>query len=298
MTGSVIYRRTQMAWPTIAPLVLVPAFIVPMFVRMQVMPAIWITVGVAAVVLLLFATLTVTVTSDGVEASFGIGVVSKSVPFADVVSVTRTRMRWINGWGIHKYAGGVLYNANGLSAVEFLLTSGRYVAIGTGEPDALLNALEQASGKREAGHEPGGVRQWGLQETAAVVIVSASLCLVGVSTYYGLQDPTVIVGEGALYVSNGWYRNTVPYDSIRSLRLAPVLPPVGSKLNGFAIGHTMRGRFNVGGWGASYLYVDTGTPPFVVIETQDYFLAVNVKDAVRTKQLYDQLRPHAVRFSR
>ena len=44
----------------------------------------------------------------------GIGVISKSIPFAEVVSFARVRNSWFNGWGIHFYPGGTLYNASGL----------------------------------------------------------------------------------------------------------------------------------------------------------------------------------------
>ena len=77
MTGSVIYRKTQVAWPTIAPLALVGGVIIPVFIRSNLMVPMWIVAGAVSLSLLLFATLTVTVTSDGVDAAFGIGLVDR-----------------------------------------------------------------------------------------------------------------------------------------------------------------------------------------------------------------------------
>jgi len=142
VTGDALYRRTQIARPTIVPLGAVAVILVPTFIRAQFVDGPWIVAAVYGVILLLFATMTVTVTSDGLRASFGIGVVRKLVPFVNVVSFARVRNRWIDGWGIHMYPGGTLYNASGLSAVEFRLSSGRAVSIGTAEPDALVSALQ------------------------------------------------------------------------------------------------------------------------------------------------------------
>ena len=302
MTGDVLYRRTQIAWPVIAPLAFTAAILAAVFHNMTEVPgaALIIVASVYGAVLLLFATLTVSVTSDGVAASFGIGLVRKWVPFVDVASFARARMRWINGWGIHSYPGGTLWNASGLTAIEFLLTSGKYVAVGTADADAFATALRQATGKAEGAHEPltSRARTWGLQQTFGAIVGVLAVCLAGASIYYGMQEPTVIVGEDSLYVSNGLYRNIVPYRSMESLALREQLPRVGFKLNGFAVGKTMRGRFNVDGWGASYLYINAGVPPFVVIETPKNFLAVNFKDPARTRRLYGDLKAHAVRLPR
>jgi len=298
VTGSVLYRRTQIAWPTMVPLVGVAAILIPVFIRAQFVDGPWIVAGVYGVILLLFATMTVTVRSDGVVVAFGIGLVRKAVPFADVVSFTRVRNRWIDGWGIHTYPGGTLYNASGLSAVEFKLSSGRYVSIGTAEPDALVSALQQATGKVERSHEARTGRAWGMQHTAAVVVGVLALALAGSSFYFGLQPPTAIVGFDSFYVSNGLYRNTIPYASMRSATLETALPRIGLKMNGFGAGDTLRGSFNVDGWGNGRLYVNRNSPPFVVIRTGDSFVVVNFKDPGRTRALYGELAPHVDRRRR
>jgi hypothetical protein len=298
VTGSVIYRRTQIAWPTIVPLLAVAAMLIPMFVRMELMPAVWITAGAYAVILLLFATLTVTVTTDGVDASFGIGVVSKSIAFADVVSFARTRLRWFNGWGIHSYPGGMLYNASGMSAIEFLLSSGRYVAIGTAEPEAFASAVQQATGKGEGTHDSTRTRAWGPQHTIGAIAGVFGVVVAGFAIYTTLQPPTTIVGFDSFFVGNGLYRNTVPYSSMRSVTLEETVPRIRLKTNGSGIGNIKRGNFLVDGWGASRLFINQDVPPFVVIQTADSHVVVNFTDPERTKRLYAELKAHAVRLSR
>jgi hypothetical protein len=298
VTGDRIYRRTQIAWPTIGPLVAVAGILVPVFVRAEFAAGPWIVAAVYGVILMLFATLTVTVTSDGVVASFGIGLIRKEVPFGEVVSFARITTRWIDGWGIHMYPGGMLYNASGLSAVEFKLSSGRSVSIGTAEPDAFVAAVQQATGKQEGSHDARAGRAWGKQHTVAVIIGAMALVFAGFSVYAGLQPPTAIVGFDSLYVSNGFYRNTIPFASMRSVTLEDRLPRIGSKTNGSAIGNRLRGNFRVDTWGTSRLYVNLDTPPFVVVETPDNHVVVNFRDEARTRQLYAELRLHVTRSAR
>jgi hypothetical protein len=277
-----IYRRTQIAWPTIVPLLVVAAVLAPAFISMQLVAGPWIVAVVYGVVLLLFATLTVTVAGDGLTAAFGIGVVRKSVPFADVVSFARVRNRWFNGWGIHFYPGGTLYNASGLSAVEFKLASGRSVSIGTAEPDALVSAVQQATGKTESLQEARQERVWG-----------------GWSIVFGLRPPTAIAGFDSFYVSNGFYRDTIPYASVRSVTLEPALPRIGLKTNGFNAGNTLRGNFRLDGWGESRLYINRDAAPFVVIVTKESrHVVVNFKEPEQTRELYKSVRSHIARVGR
>src|SRR5262245_51123632 len=107
--------------------------------------------GLFAAILLLFATLTVTVDDSSIEARFGIGLVRKRVPFDRIQSSSVVRNPWYYGWGIHFIPGGILYNASGFKAVELRLTSGRIVRIGSGEPetlDAVLRRLAPAVADR------------------------------------------------------------------------------------------------------------------------------------------------------
>ena len=59
--------------PTIVPLVVVAAALVPVFIVNNLTVPLWISAVAWSISLLLFATLTVTITSDAVTATFGIG---------------------------------------------------------------------------------------------------------------------------------------------------------------------------------------------------------------------------------
>jgi hypothetical protein len=292
VTADALYRRTQIAWPAVVPVAFVGIVLTWTFIQTEFALGLGIALAVLLVSLVLFATLTVTVTHDRLLASFGIGLVRKRVDFTDVVSFARVRNSWMNGWGIHTYPGGMLYNASGLSAVEFKLSTGRYVAIGTGEPAALADAVRHATGKSESqSHEPAAERQ-SRSRAVAIVIAVAALSFAGAIVYLGLQPPVVSLTENALEVSGGMYSSTVVYSSMRSAALDDAIPPVRLKTNGFAAGNTLRGSFNVDGWGNGRLYINRDTPPFVVIRAGNSFVVVNFKNSERTRTLYTDLRAH------
>jgi hypothetical protein len=287
--GDRIYRRTQIAWPAILPLAPVAAILVPVFLRARFMPGLWIVVGVSGVIVLLFATLTVTVTSDRIVASFGVGLVRKRVLFADVVSFSPVRNPWIYGWGIRYFPGGVIYNASGLSAIEFKLSNGRCVRIGTGEPETLASALQQVTLKGVDVHEPPAGTFVGAQLLIGVVIPVVTLAVAASMIYAGFKPPAVTLSADAITVSNGPYSSTVPYASIRTATMEVALPRIAQRTNGFGGGSTLRGNFILDDWGRGRLFINRDVPPFVVIRTADTFLVVNFKDPDRTRELYSAL---------
>jgi hypothetical protein len=273
----------------IVPLVIVAGIIFATFLRQQFLVGLWLFAGVWGVMPLLFATLTVTVYDDSLLAAFGIGLVRKRVWFRDVTSLRRVRNPLFYGYGIHYFPGGTLYNAAGRSAIEFTMATGRHVRIGTGEPDALLEALQQATGKPETERAPAG-HAWGAQHIAGAVVGGLALVLAGSLLYVGFQPPVVRVDADALSVRNGVYRNTIPWTSIRTATLETGLPRIGIKTNGFAAGDTLRGNFRVDDWGVTRLYINRDSPPFLVIRTVDnQYVVVNFKDPERTRMLYSEL---------
>ena len=99
--------------------------------------------------LLLFGSLTVAIDGDTVRLHFGVGLIRKSFPLADIRSARAVRGRWWHGWGIRWIPGtGWLYNVSGFDAVELDLDGDRKVRIGTDEPQALTAAVERALAAR------------------------------------------------------------------------------------------------------------------------------------------------------
>jgi len=108
----------------------------------------WITVlvlGIMAFMLGVASTLTVSVDKKILHIRFGpVGLIRKSWPLAEIVSVTTVTNPWYYGYGLRITPQGPLYNVSGPHAVEVRLMSGKAFRIGTDEPYALKEAIDLA----------------------------------------------------------------------------------------------------------------------------------------------------------
>jgi len=104
-------------------------------------------VGVFVIITAVFWSMTVTVTGEALAWHFGLGLMRKSVPLAEIESCGPTRTSFWNGWGIHWSPRGWVYNVSGCGAVEVRLKSGKAFRLGTDEADALAEAIRDALGQ-------------------------------------------------------------------------------------------------------------------------------------------------------
>jgi hypothetical protein len=89
----------------------------------------------------LFYKLAIKIDDPTLLASFGIGLIKKTVPLAEIVRCEPTRIRWWYGWGIHLTPYEWLYNISGLDAVAIFLRNGQRFALGTDGPQELVAAI-------------------------------------------------------------------------------------------------------------------------------------------------------------
>jgi hypothetical protein len=94
----------------------------------------------------LFCKLKIEIDDQTLLASFGIGLIKKKVPLAQIVAYEPIRIRWWYGWGIHLTPYGWLYNVSGLDAVAITLRNGSKFALGPDDPRGLADAIERSSG--------------------------------------------------------------------------------------------------------------------------------------------------------
>jgi hypothetical protein len=92
----------------------------------------------------LFSSLTVQVDADELRFYFGPGFWERRIPISDIRSVEAVRNAAYYGWGIRYTVHGWLYNVAGLQAVELDVKDEGTIRVGTDEPEALKQALEQA----------------------------------------------------------------------------------------------------------------------------------------------------------
>lgn len=112
----------------------------------------WALFGMLALALALFATLTVEVDNDQIRVVFGVGVIRRSIPIAEVLrcDIIRTRLWW--GVGLRWTPSGWLYNVGGREAVRLELAQQRAVMIGSDDAAALKDAIDTVRAAR--GHLP------------------------------------------------------------------------------------------------------------------------------------------------
>jgi hypothetical protein len=91
-----------------------------------------------------FATLTVIVDKQAISLRFGVGIIRKEYQLADIVGYQEVKSPWYYLLGIRYTPRGWLYAVSGYSAVELAFKNGKFVRIGTDEPEKLIQALDRA----------------------------------------------------------------------------------------------------------------------------------------------------------
>jgi hypothetical protein len=118
-----------------------------LFVAQDPKPAIAMMLAVitlVAVVVAVFSTLAVEITSDELVFGFLFGAMRRRVPLVDIMRAERTTLPWWYGTGVKLGPKRISYLIWPGPAVALTLKSGRTVEVGTEDADALLAALAQA----------------------------------------------------------------------------------------------------------------------------------------------------------
>ncbi len=141
------YRHTQFgAVVVVALFAVIPVGVLPVWLAGTGAVALLI-LGILAVVLALFANLTVEVGAEQIRIHFGIGLIRKRFPLDQIDTCRPVRNSWIYGWGIRLTPHGWLYNVSGLDAVELKMKNGKTCRIGTDEPEVLSSTIRKAVGR-------------------------------------------------------------------------------------------------------------------------------------------------------
>jgi hypothetical protein len=288
------YRHTQIGWVILAALAAVFALVWVRLPPEAAVAARFPLLLVAALLLLVFSSLTVEVDDDALRMRFGVGLVRKRIPLAEVRAWRVVRNPWITGWGIRLGPGYVLWNVSGREAVELDFASGRRFRVGTDEPEALVSAIER--GKGEAMPAPAAPGEWRPVEPPGsvawkgwAIALALGVALVAGLFWTQLRPPRVAVTPGGLAVETLFYGASFAAADVTEVSLKTTLPRVLWKTSGFAGAGTLRGRFQVEGLGEGRLYVEEGFAPYVLVRLRQGFVVVNFREPERTRALYDTM---------
>ena len=142
------YHHTQFGTVIVVSLLLSAVLFAGLGMMTGLMPLAVIGPVLMAVSLALFYALTVEIDAAHLRFRFGVGLIRKRIPLAEIVAVEPVRNSWLYGWGIHRTPHGWLYNVSGWEAVEITLTSGQRLRLGTDEPQKLAQVLRAAQSGR------------------------------------------------------------------------------------------------------------------------------------------------------
>ncbi len=142
------YRHTQFGTVIVASLLLAAALAAGVGVLTGLTLIAVIGPALMAVFLALFYALTVEIDATHLSFRFGIGLIRKRVPLAEIVEAQPVRNHWRYGWGIHRTPHGGLYDVSGGEAVEIALASGKRFRLETDEPRRRAQILRAAKGGR------------------------------------------------------------------------------------------------------------------------------------------------------
>ena len=138
------YRHTQFGTVIVVSLLLSAVLFAGLGLMTGLTPLAVIGPALMTMFLALFFSLTVEIDATHLSFRFGIGLIRKRVPLAEIVEAQPVRNHWLYGWGIHRTPHGWLYNVSGWEAVEITLASGKRLRLGTDEPRRLAWTLQAA----------------------------------------------------------------------------------------------------------------------------------------------------------
>ena len=138
------YRHTQFGTVIVVSLLLSAVLFAGLGRMTGLMPLAVIGPALMAVFLALFFSLTVEIDATHLTFRFGMGLIRKRIPLAEIVEAQPVRNHWLYGWGIHRTPHGWLYNVSGGEAVEITLATGKRFRLGTHEPRRLAQILRAA----------------------------------------------------------------------------------------------------------------------------------------------------------
>lgn len=287
------YDHTQKGWTLAAAMAIALGIAATVGLLSEVTTGLLGLLGLIIVVGLLFGWLRVTVNREQLQVRFGLGLIRRTVPLSSVRGYRPVRNAWYYGWGIRWFPGGVLYNVSGLDAVELRLEGGKLLRIGTDEPEALCAAIREVVGEpvpatpaEEARAGRGGLIL-GLAVFAFILIVVGG---VAVMFHLQMQPPVATVSAQSLHVESFMYGQDFPLAQVTEAKLVDRLPTIRRRSNGFALGGTLRGHFELDDYGATRLYIEADQPPFVVLRLTEGYVVVNFEDPAQTRTLHTQLQ--------
>jgi len=248
------------------------------------------TSAIFGIVLVLFYSLTATVSQGKLKFWFGVGLISKTYELNQIQSVACAQTSWIYGFGVRWIPGGWLYNVSGTKSVEVVFKNGKKIRIGTDQPEALKQAILEATEGLESAQDYAESSQSEKGMVFGILfLVFLILGLVGGLMVYSEREPVISVTKANLVI-NSSYGFTLMHKKIKRVELKDSMPKVLRKTNGYnSFTAVKKGRFLLKDLGEGMLFISTNKGPYLHVFWGKTFVIINLKDAAKTRTLYKSL---------
>ena len=234
--------------------------------------------------LLIFYKLTIYISTTYIQFSLGFGLVSKKYLISDIQSCKSVRNNPLYGIGIRKIPKGWLYNVTGLGAIEMTFkNSNSIVRIGTNRPDEIAEIITRMI---KSDHSVSGVDY--KDKTGYLwtwIIIAIALIFTTILILSGNREINVSTTKSELKIK-GMYGLTISYSDIIQLDTISTLPRIQMKTNGYAFGKTLKGNFKLQDQEKAKLFINKGTPPYILIRTENLKIYLNFKESNKTVDLF------------
>ena len=141
------YKEFQFGWMTFIILIPIQIFVTYLYInelgnRPLDRDTYLIINGIFLLVYFLFYGMTIKVDTEGINISFGLGVIRKTIKADKIIGVDTIKNPWYYGWGIRLIPNGWLYNISGSDGIELKFgDKTRIIRIGTKDSAKLKNEI-------------------------------------------------------------------------------------------------------------------------------------------------------------
>ena len=103
------------------------------------------------------------------------------------------------------------------------------------------------------------------------------------------RAPDISLDRETLGIRSGPYGVHIRLAEIDEIQLVHRLTGLGSRKNAFQFGSAYAGRFAMKPYGDALLFINTNTPPFILIRTHGDVTLFNTRDSTSTHAMFDSL---------
>jgi hypothetical protein len=157
------------------------------------------------------------------------------------------------------------------------------VRIGTNKPDEIAEVISRMI--KPDNLESSSEYKDKTAYTMTLIITLTIFIFIGLLILSGLRETKVITTKSDIRIK-GMYGLTINYLDIIQLDTISKLPGIRLRTNGFAFAKNLKGNFRLQDQENAKLFLKAGTPPYILLRTNDLNIYLNTKNPKKTRNLF------------